>query len=98
MIHFIIYLMNNYLQLIMNHQNNDMVDYICTYAAMNGHLEILKWARENGCKWETWTCAYAAKNGHLEVLKWARGNDCGQRCDWNSYTCANAAENGHLEV
>ena len=45
---------------------------------MNGHLEELKWARENDrcrvgqddvCKT---TCAYAARGGHLEVLKWAR--------------------------
>ncbi len=22
---------------------------VCKYAALNGHLEVLKWARENGC-------------------------------------------------
>ena len=46
----------------------------------NGHLEVLKWARSNGCEWNSWTCASAAENGHLEVLKWARSNDC----PWNS--------------
>ena len=67
---------------------------ICVNSAKNGHLEVLKWARENGCDWNSLTCAYAAENGHLEVLKWARENGC----DWDSSTCAYAAENGHLEV
>ena len=57
------------------------------YAAQYGHLEVLKWARENGCDWNSWTCSCAALNGHLEVLKWARQNGC----DWNSYTCSYAA-------
>ena len=35
--------------------------YICSYAAQNGHLEILKWARENGCQWNSYTCSYAAE-------------------------------------
>jgi len=41
-----------------------------------GHLEVLKWARENGCPWDEDTCAGAAEGGHLEVLKWARENGC----------------------
>ena len=45
-------------------------------AAKYGHLEVLKWARENGCPWDEVTCAYAAKGGHLDVLKWARENGC----------------------
>jgi len=52
-----------------------------------GHLEVLKWARENGCPWDEETCAYAAKGGHLEVLKWARENGC----PWDEWTCAYAA-------
>ena len=47
--------------------------------ASGGHLDILKWLRENGCPWNGYTCAYAAMNGHLEVLKWARENGC----PWN---------------
>src|SRR5436305_1902071 len=67
------------------------------YSTMNGHLNVLKWARENGCNWDSCTCAYAAKNGHLSILKWARGND-GDLCDWNSCTCAYAALNGYLDI
>ena len=66
--------------------------FSCTFAAMNGHLEILKWARTNQCPWNEDTCACAAKNGHLEILKWARAN----QCPWDEETCRRAANNGHL--
>ena len=39
-----------------------------------GHLEVLQWARENGCKWDERTCSAAAEGGHLLVLQWARQN------------------------
>ena len=45
-------------------------------AALYGHLEILKWARENGCEWDQQVCSYAASIGHFEILKWARENGC----------------------
>jgi hypothetical protein len=67
---------------------------LCIYAARNGYLEVLKWARANGCPWNEDTCAQAAWGGHLEVLQWARANGC----PWNEDTCAYAARGGHLEV
>ncbi len=57
-------------------------------------LEILKWARENGCDWDTRTCCSAALNGHLEIIKWARENSC----DWDSSTCICAANSRHIEI
>ena len=45
---------------------------VCDIAASNGWLDLLKWARQNGCEWDSWTCSCAAENGHCEVLKWAR--------------------------
>src|SRR5689334_21762832 len=66
----------------------------CAGAAQGGHLEVLKWARANGCPWNEWTCANAAAGGHLEVLKWARE----YTCPWNLWTCSMAAQGGHLEV
>lgn len=70
----------------------------CTYtmvnAASKGYLDVLKWARENGCPWREFVCECAALNGHLQVLKWLRANDC----PWNSDTCTGAALNGHLET
>ena len=38
----------------------------CANAAKGGHLEILQWARENDCPWDSSTCSYAASGGHLE--------------------------------
>ena len=66
----------------------------CSVIASKGYLEILKWARENGCNWDSLTCSFAAENGHLNVLQWARENGC----YWNSDTCYGAAKGGHLEV
>ena len=37
----------------------------CAFAAGGGHLEVLMWAREQGCPWNELTCSYAAKGGHL---------------------------------
>lgn len=61
-------------------------------------MDILRYARANGCPWNVLTCAYAAAAGHLEALKWARAEGCGwyvfviwlvgwllsQYCDWYS--------------
>ena len=49
---------------------------LCAYCAKGGHLEVLKWARANGCPWNEATCTLAASNGHLEVLQWARAHGC----------------------
>ena len=38
-------------------------------AAHGGQLELLQWARANGCPWDGKTCAHAAKGGQIEVLK-----------------------------
>ena len=69
-------------------------EWTCMYAAKGGHLELLQWARANGCPWNEETCGAAAENGHLEVLQWVRANGC----PWDWRTCAGAAEGGHLEV
>ena len=45
-------------------------------AMEGGHLEVLQWARANGCPWDEWTCHNAAAGGHLEVLRWAHANEC----------------------
>jgi len=62
-------------------------------AAKNGHLNCLKYARENGCLWGKMTCSNAAEQGHLDCLKYAHENGC----FWDQTTCSKAAKNGHLE-
>ena len=68
----------------------------CALAARGGHLEVLKWAREQGCPWlrKHSICYDAAGGGHLDVLKWARAHNF----RWNAQLCALAAEGGHLQV
>ncbi len=45
----------------------------CKGAASSSHLEVLKWARTNGCVWQyrIFDLAAAASNGHLHILQWA---------------------------
>jgi hypothetical protein len=45
-------------------------------AALNGHLDIIMFARKNGCPWNSRTCEYAAQNNHLNVLNWTKNNGC----------------------
>ena len=54
--------------------------FVCKNAAQGGHLEVLRWARANGCPWDEATCASAAESGHFEVLKWERLSKAGTTC------------------
>ncbi len=67
---------------------------ICIYAASDGHLDVLQWARAREYPWDEETCRDAAGGGHLAVLQWARA----QGCHWDRWTCAYAAKNGQLAV
>ena len=48
---------------------SDLFVGACAWIARPGNLEVLQWARENGCAWDSHTCACAAEGGHLEVLQ-----------------------------
>ena len=63
-------------------------------ACQDGHLEVLKWLRSEGCPWSEMACPSAARGGHLEALRWLRS----EGCPWNERTCSGAAEKGHLDV
>ena len=56
----------------------------CSYAAGGGYLEVLQWARANGCPWDEETCTFAAKKGHNEVLQWAIENGCPEPLHYSS--------------
>ena len=62
--------------------------------AEGGHLEILRWAHENGCPWDEDTCAAAARCEDLAVLQWLRENGC----PWDAETCWSAVDMGDVEV
>ena len=77
------------------HQGSVLVnDYIslCTLAAKEEQLEILRWLRENDFPWDSETCEFAAMNGHLEVLQRARAHGCRRTVSM----CSKAAQGGHL--
>ena len=45
--------------------------FACAFAARYGHLEILKYLREEvKAPWDYWTAAWAARNGHLHILEY----------------------------
>lgn len=74
---------------------------VCGFAALNGNLEMLKWAKSNGCNWnlrdgkyELDVASSAAVGGHLEIVKWARANGC----KWNWEVCIFAAFYGRLDI
>ena len=54
------------------HSDSKPLKNLCTIAAGEGHLNILIWARENGCAWGPETCAEAALKGQADILKWLR--------------------------
>ena len=61
-------------------------DGVCSSAAGEGQLHVLKYLFENGCPWDDEICSSAAETGHLDVLKYAHEN--GYPLD---ETCASAA-------
>ncbi len=45
-------------------------------AAEHGHLHVVRWAHENGARWDA-DCAFrAARAGHLEILKYMHARGC----------------------
>jgi hypothetical protein len=67
----------------------------CAWAAQNGHLEVLKYLREEAkAPWDWRTAARAAQNGHLHILEYLVERKYDK---YNELACRNAAENGHLD-
>ena len=64
-----------------------------TVAAALGHLDCLKKAHLNGCKWDASVCSWAAMKGHLDCLAYAHENGC----PWNAWACGYATQHGQLK-
>ena len=67
---------------------------ICTAAARGGHLEVLKWARQELIPWGEDTFDEAVKNGHFELLRWAHG----EGCKWSVNSIELACVYKHLDI
>jgi len=69
--------------------------WACAFAAKNGHLECLKYLREEAkAPWDYWTAEWAAQNGHLHILEYLVERKYDK---YDVDACANAAETGHLD-
>ena len=67
----------------------------CACAARYGHLECLKYLRQEAkAPWDSSTASRAAENGHLHILEYLVERKFDQ---YSKYACRNAAENGHLD-
>lgn len=62
-------------------------------AALNGHLDCLRYAHENGCEWHQKTLLNAVLNGHLDCLRYAIENGCNVLIEISAL----AAAGGHLD-
>ena len=86
-------------------KNNYELTDCCTknameYAALYGHIEIVKYLHENthlsgveGCT--TFAMNMAASNGHIEIVKYLHENRT-EGC--TTYAMDNAARNGHIDI
>jgi len=74
-------------------QGSPWNELACAQGARGGHLDIVKWLREQGCHWDSST-ADGAAGGHLDLLKWARK----EGCPWHTSTFRDAAKGAHLDV
>jgi len=69
--------------------------YACACAAFHGHLEVLKYLREEAkAPWDWETAFFAAKNGHLHILEYLVERKYDQ---YSTRVCWEAAGNGHLD-
>jgi len=67
----------------------------CAQAAGNGHLEVLKYLREEAkAPWDWRTAAWAAGNGHLHILEYLVERKYGK---YDVSACMFAAKYGHFD-
>lgn len=58
---------------LMGRNPGDLYDsWVACAAAKNGHLHILQWAKERGCRMDSYVVSQAVKGGQIEVVKWLR--------------------------
>jgi hypothetical protein len=67
----------------------------CAFAASGGHLECLKYLREEGkAPWDSGTAALAAQNGHLHILEYLVEREYDE---YEACACERAAKYGQLD-
>ncbi len=67
----------------------------CAYAALKGHLEMLKYLHEEvKAPGDSDTASYAASNGHLHILEYLVEREYD---NYDTLACERAAKSGHLD-
>jgi hypothetical protein len=67
----------------------------CAFAAFNGHLEVLKYLREEAkAPWDRKTANWAALTGHLHILEYLVERKYDK---YNEDVCSWAAKKGHFD-
>ena len=70
-------------------------EFACAFGALNGHLECLKYLREEAkAPLDSVTPSWAAQNGHLHILEYLVERKFVQ---FSEGACWYAAKNGHLD-
>lgn len=67
---------------------------ICTECAASGHIGLLLWSLERGCKWDLSTLRAAAAAGQLKILKKLTNLGCPRDVG----VAAAAAQAGHMNI
>jgi hypothetical protein len=67
----------------------------CSRAVAEGYIDLLRWARLRGVRWDSSVCRAAAHRGDLSMLRWLREQN---GAPWDSHTANAAAANGHLAL
>ena len=53
-----------------------MDEYACTWAAEEGHLDVLKYLHENDCPWNSDACFWAHYRNHIDCLNYLIEQKC----------------------
>jgi len=72
----------------------DWTPKLCSIAAMNGHLTLLKWLKQEHCPWSENMFSAAARKGHVQVLDWLQQ----EALDIDDELCSTAAEHDQIHV
>jgi hypothetical protein len=75
-------------------QNRKLPSFSSCYAAEAGSIDMLRWLKEHGVRYDDRAMEYAAQVGHIAVLSYLR---C-EGCVWDEDTCSAAAQSGHLKA
>ena len=83
---------NNDLEIIQYlSEKTNILNWCGSYNYAN--LDTMKWLKENGCKFNSYTFYCVARNGNLDIMKWLKENGC----KFDSWTFNKAARNGNLD-